>query len=211
VVATRAVDGWQLEGGISAAGSLLSWLSHLCGRSSSELAELAGESPPGARGVTAVPWLWGARAPWWRPGARAGFVGLSNGHGPGDLARAVFESVARDVQRCLARMAAREPAGPAVTALELTGGAADTAVWIEVLTGTTGLPARLRRSGQAASAGAALLCARALGTPWSLDTLDPVVRRHAADPAVARYYAEAGSRDDRVADWLIDLEPPPSG
>jgi len=210
LVSTRAVSGWQLEGGTSAAGSLLSWLSTLCGRSPSELAELAAASPPGARGVTAVPWLSGARAPWWRPGARAGFVGLSNGHGPGDLARAMFESVARDVQRCLVRMDAREPAGPGVTELGLAGGAADTPVWIEVLTGTTGLPVRLRRSGQAASAGAALLGARAVDSSWRIDTLDPVVQRCAADPALARFYADRVPHDDRVAGMLIDLELPPS-
>ncbi len=212
VVSSRAVGGWQLEGGTSAAGSLLSWLSALCGRSLSELSELAASSPPGARGVTAVPWLSGARAPWWRPGARAGFVGLSTGHGPGDLARAVFEAVARDVQRCLARMEARQPAGPLVTELGLAGGAADTPVWIEVLTGITGLPVRLRRSGQAASAGAALLGAGAVGSHWAIDTVDPVVERHGVDPAVARFYADRVTHDNAVAGILVDLEaPPPCG
>ncbi len=49
---------------------------------------MAGESPPGANGVLAVPWLDGARAPWWRDDARAGFMGLSAAHEPKDLARA---------------------------------------------------------------------------------------------------------------------------
>ena len=62
-------------------------------------ARLAGESPPGARGVVAVPWLDGARAPWWRDDARAGFMGLGAAHGAADLARAVVESVAWDVLR----------------------------------------------------------------------------------------------------------------
>ena len=209
VVATRAaVDGWLLEGGVSAAGSLLSWLARLCGRSSSELAGLAEASPPGARGVTVAPWLGGARAPWWRPGAGAAFVGLTDTHGPGDLARAVFEAVARDIQRCLVRMAGREPPAPAVSALWLTGGGAETAAWTQVLTGTTGLPARVRRSGQGASAGAALLGARAVGTPWDLETLDPVVHRCEVDPAAARRYAELARHHDWVAGVLVDLEPP---
>jgi sugar (pentulose or hexulose) kinase len=112
------------------------------------------------------------------------------------------------VQGCLTRMDCREPIGPAVTELGLAGGSADTPVWIEVLTGTTGLPVRLRRSGQAASAGAALLGARAVGRAWSIDSLDPVVRRCAADPAIARIYADRAPHDDRVAGALIDLEPP---
>ena len=77
---TRAADGgWLLEGGLSAAGSFLAWLGRLLDRTPDELARLAAESPPGARGVVAVPWLDGARAPWWRDDARAGFMGLGRG------------------------------------------------------------------------------------------------------------------------------------
>ena len=101
-VVTRAADGgWLLEGGLSAAGSFLAWLGRLLGRSSDELATLAAASPPGANGVIAVPWLDGARAPWWRDDARAGFMGLGSAHGPGDLSRAVIEAVAWDVLRCM--------------------------------------------------------------------------------------------------------------
>ena len=95
---TRAADGgWLLEGGLSAAGSFLGLVGRLLDRTPDELARLAGESPPGARGVVAVPWLDGARAPWWRDDARAGFMGLGAAHGASDLARAVIESVAWDV------------------------------------------------------------------------------------------------------------------
>ena len=49
--------------------------------------------------MVAVPWLDGARAPWWRDDARAGFMGLGAAHGASDLARAVMEAVAWDVLR----------------------------------------------------------------------------------------------------------------
>ena len=67
-VVTRAADGgWLLEGGLSAAGSFLAWLGRLLDRSTEELGRLAVEQRArGARGVVAVPWLDGARAPWWR-------------------------------------------------------------------------------------------------------------------------------------------------
>jgi sugar (pentulose or hexulose) kinase len=210
VVATRSADGgWQLEGGLSAAGSLLDWLGRLCGRPPDELADLASGSPPGARGVTAVPWLGGARAPWWRPGAAGGFVGLSDTHGPADLARAVFESVARDIQRCLGRMAGRCPPGPGLVGLGLAGGGATTSAWVEVLTGVTGLPARWRRSGQAASAGAALLGSRALGEGWDLEDMDPVVGRTEPDAGTVRRYGDLADHADRIATSLVGLEPPP--
>ena len=81
-VVTRAADGgWLLEGGLSAAGSFLAWLGRLLGSTSTSWPRLAAESRPGARGVVAVPWLDGARAPWWRDDARAGFVGLGAAHG----------------------------------------------------------------------------------------------------------------------------------
>jgi xylulokinase len=209
VVSRAAADGWQLEGGVSAAGSLLGWLAGLCGRTPAELADLAAASPPGARGITAVPWLGGARAPWWRPGAGAAFVGLSGDHGPGDLARALYEAVASDIRRCLGRMAGDHGPGPEISALELTGGGASLPVWTEVLTGATGLPGRLRRSGQAASAGAALLAARAIGRSWDLEALDPVVRRFEVDPEIGRRYGELADHADRVAGALVDLGPPP--
>ncbi len=101
VLSRSASGGWLLEGGLSAAGSLLDWLGRLTGHSPGTLAEWAAQSPPGARGVIASPWLEGARAPWWREDATVGFVGLQAAHGPGDLARAAFEAVAWEVQRCL--------------------------------------------------------------------------------------------------------------
>ena len=209
VVATRsATGGWQLEGGLSAAGSLLSWLGQVCGRSPTELAGLAGSSPPGARGVTAVPWLGGARAPWWRPGVGAAFVGLAGSHGPADLARAVFEAVALDVQRCLEAMGDGDQPGYGPSGLGLAGAGAATPVWSEVLTGTTGLPARIRRSGEAASAGVALLTAGAVGERWDLEDLDPVVGEVGPDPAAVRVYADLRPGADRVAHALVGVGTP---
>ncbi len=102
VVTAAASSGWLLEGGLSAAGSLLTWLSTLTGLAPAALMSAAAAIPAGAHGLLALPWFGGARAPWWRDRARGAFVGLSFDHGPGDLARAVVESVAWEVLRCLA-------------------------------------------------------------------------------------------------------------
>jgi xylulokinase len=211
VVSRSATGGWLIEGGLSGAGSLLAWVGGLTGRAPEELAALAATSPPGARGVAVAPWLDGARAPWWRPGAKGALVGLSSSHGLADVARAVFEAVAWEMHRCLEAMACRRPAGPAASGLVLGGAGASIDVWAEILTGITGLPATGRRSGQAASAGAALLAARAVGMAWDLDAIDPVDRRITADPTVVGHYRGYREAADRVAAAVLGLTGPGGG
>ncbi|HMD46012.1 MAG TPA: FGGY family carbohydrate kinase [Acidimicrobiales bacterium] len=212
LVLSRSADGgWLLEGGLSAAGSLLAWLGQLVGRDPAELARLATTSGPGARGVVAVPWLDGARAPWWSERARAGFVGLGAAHDAGDLARAAVEAVAWEVARCLAAVVAGGADPP--VGLTLAGAGATLGVWTHVLTSVTGLPAERRRSGEAASAGAAVLAGRAAGSPVDLDRIDPVDAELAPDPGEVARYAELAPTAERVAATLVDLStsPSPSG
>jgi xylulokinase len=206
IVLSEAADGgWILEGGLSGAGSFVVWLGRLTGHTPEELAALALQSPPGAEGVLAEPWLEGARAPWWQPDARAAFVGLASVHGLPDVARAAFESVAWGMARCLEAIASRQPEGAPVAELALAGSGAGTPVWVEALTGITGLPAIRRRSGQAASAGAALLAATAVGLEYDLDVIDPVVHRTEPDgPATARY-AELHNTARRTAETVVGL------
>jgi len=199
-VVTRAADGgWLLEGGLSAAGSFLAWLGRLLDRTPDELARLAGESPPGARGVVAVPWLDGARAPWWRDDARAGFVGLGAAHGASDLARAVMEAVAWDVLRVLEVVTVGRLGGSTAAGVTLGGAGSGLPVWVEVVTSVLGMPATRHRSGEAASAGAALLAGRALGMSLTLDQLDPVEALIVPDPAVVEVYRGLRARVDHVA------------
>jgi xylulokinase len=207
IVPSRSTeDGWLLEGGLSAAGSLLSWMAGLTGRRVDELSEWAAQSPPGARGVVATPWLEGARAPWWRPDATVDVIGLQSVHGPADLARAAFESVAWEVQRCLEAIARRRPEGPPPAGVTLGGTGAGLGVWVDVLAGVTGLPSVGRRSGQAASAGAAILAARAVGgADLDLDHLDPVVHRTEPDPDDVQRYRILRSRSDRLATTMLGL------
>ncbi len=118
---------------------------------------------PERAGVIALPWFGGARAPWWRDTARGAVLGLSFDHDVGDMARAVVESVAWDVERCLESVTGARPDASRPQGLVLGGGGADNALWTEILTAVTGLPARRRRSGEAASAGAAMVVAEATG------------------------------------------------
>ncbi len=217
LVLSRAAGdgGWLLEGGLAAAGSLVDWLAAVTGLSGSALLDAAGSAPAGSHGVVALPWLGGARAPWWRDDATAGFLGLAATNGPGDLARAVLEGVARDVDRCLAAMATG-PDASSVEALALAGRGAAMAVWVDILMAITGRPATIRRSAstsgsaQAASVGAALMAAGALNENWTLDELDPVVRQCQPNPELVERYHELGQAADRAAAATIDLRLGPS-
>jgi sugar (pentulose or hexulose) kinase len=155
--------------------------------------------------VVAVPWLDGARAPWWRDDARAAFVGLASAHGAGDLARAVVECVAWEVERCLVAVTSGRPGGPPAIGLTLGGAGTGVPLWVDVLTSVTALPATRRRSGEAASAGAALLGASALGCALSLDQLDPVVAEIEPDPDGVDLYRSLRPVADRVALAVLDL------
>ncbi|MHB8219897.1 MAG: xylulokinase [Acidimicrobiales bacterium] len=205
VISRGAGGGWLVEGGLSSAGAFLGWLGELTGRDPESLAALASVSPPGARGVVAVPWLDGARAPWWRDDARGGLVGLSSAHDTGDAARAVVESVAWDVVRCLESVHADIPGAPDVTGLCLAGAGSRIPLWVEVLTSVTGLPATRRCSGEAASAGAALLGAGAIGMDVLLDQLDPVEEVIVPDPVTVASYRGLRTEIDRVTAALLDL------
>jgi len=199
LIVTQAPGGtWLLEGGLSAAGSLIEWIGSLVGLEVAKLVGRAEHRPPGASGVVVLPWLGGARAPWWCSAARAAVLGLRTEHDAGDLTRAAIEGVAYEVARCLvAAYGEYDPSsGGGVPGLGrpdcmVLGGSGSTmSAWLQILTGVTGLPAVRRSSGEAASAGAALLASRAVGRPLDLDRLDPVVTVVEPEAAhVARYEA----------------------
>jgi len=166
-----AMGGFLIEAGMSSAGSFMEWLAGIGGGTSVDsLLQLAGESGPGARGVTAVSWLGGARAPWWHDDARAAFFALAPEHTIGDMARAVVEAVAFEADRCI--RAVSGAVGTEPTAMALAGGSG-LELWPEVLAAVTRLPGSRRPSGLAACAGAALVAGAATGVELDLDTIDP--------------------------------------
>jgi xylulokinase len=200
-VSRGALDGFVLEAGLSASGSALGWLGRLTGRSHDELLTLAGAgSEPGARGVVALLWLNGARAPFWRADAHGAFLGLSSAHDVADLGRAVVEAVACDVARCVELLA------PDANAVALAGGGAADHLWRATVAAATRRDATRRRHDEAASVGARLVVAVALGEPLGLDDLNPVGETSAPDPALVDALAGVRARSDRAAAAVLDLD-----
>jgi sugar (pentulose or hexulose) kinase len=200
-VSRGALEGFVVEAGLSASGSALAWLARLTGRDHGDLLALAGRgSEPGARGVVALPWLNGARAPFWRADANAAFLGLSSAHDVADLSRAVVEAVACDVTRCVELLA------PDARAIALAGGGTADDLWRAVVTAATARDAIRRRHDESASVGARMIIAAALEEDLELDDVNPVREVTAPEPSLVDALARVRARSDRAAEAVLDLD-----
>jgi xylulokinase len=163
-----AAERYVVQGGLSAAGAALAWLARLLrGDARPEdyaaLDQAALESPPGARGLVCLPHLRGSGTPERDSASRAAFVGLREAHGPGDMWRALIESLA-----CWARqnLAAIEAAtGQPIERLTLIGGSARGVLLPQALAEIAGCAVALPEIAEASALGAALLAGRAVGVP----------------------------------------------
>jgi len=178
---------------MSTAGAAVGWLSALTGRSHDALLADAAAVEPGARGVLALPWFAGARAPWWRADAHAVFAGLSLAHGPAELTRAVLEGVAFDVARSL------ELAAPERAELAVAGGGAGDDLWRGLLAAVASLPVVRRTVDDAASVGARLVVGHALGESLGVNDVNPVAGRETPDAPLVTAYREVRAASDTAA------------
>jgi xylulokinase len=200
-VSRAALEGYVIEAGLSIAGAALDWLAALTGWPKAKLVTAAGGVGPGAEGLFAFPWLYGARAPWWRSDVRGAFVGLTYAHGPAELTRSIIEGVAIDVGRCLDLL------DPEAHALSLAGRGATEPLWRAVIAAVTGRPALRHHLDEAASVGARLLIGIACAESITVDDLNPVVGREEPTPDLVRDYAAVKEESDRVASRLMDAHP----
>jgi xylulokinase len=198
-VSSGALGGFLVEAGLSAAGAAVAWLARLTGTPDDELFAAAATVEPGARGVLALPWLAGARAPWWRPDAHAAFVGLTEAHGTPELARAVVEGVAFDVARCLELIA------PDGHELALAGAGAASDLWRSVLSAVSARPVVRRTVDDAASVGARLVVAAARDEALTPAIANPVTGREAPEPALVEAYRPRREAADAAASAVVEL------
>ena len=126
----------------------------------------AADPPPGAGGITFLPYLLGERAPVWDASARAVFFGLGRNHRRSDLLRSVFEGVSYSVLDIAERL--RE-LGIGIDRVVASGGMARIEPILQIKADMLGVPLTVTRELESTALGAAILVGVNTGRYRSID------------------------------------------
>jgi len=208
----HAVPGHYLfELGASTTASAMRWLRELFGLPAEEMATLerdVAHSPPGARNLLMFPFLMGARSTRWNPDARGLILGLSLGHTRGDIARALMEGVGYEVATCLDGL---RHIGVTPGELVVIGGGAKSDLWAQIKADILGMAVYRPRYTEAASLGAAVLAATAVGLVTdpaaTARAWNPPVEAFTPNPEARRVYQDRRKLFDDVYTALLPLYP----
>jgi xylulokinase len=196
---------WHVMGVMLSAGGSLRWYRDtIAGASTSAVVpsydELLAEVdtvPPGAAGLTFLPYLSGERTPHPDPLARGAFVGLTLRHTRAHLTRAVVEGVTYGLADSFALIRAlRIP----LDEVRVAGGGARSAIWRQMLADVFNVEIALMNSSEGSALGVALLAGVGAGQ-WKdaveacAATLRVTTRvAPSRDSGVRDAYAAAGER-----------------
>lgn len=149
----RPRRGFYALAAVQAAGLAFEWAWRVLGCGWPAAYRALRQAPAGARGISFVPHLAGARSPLMDDAATGVFAGLRLHHRREDLIRGVFEGVAfsiRQAAECLPEFAA-------CSSLRLAGGGARNQAWRQLLADTLGRSLRPVDDPHASARGAATL------------------------------------------------------
>jgi xylulokinase len=121
---------WCCGGDAGLLGHAPTWLARLVERGHDALEAAARPLPPGAEGVTFLPFLNGQVSPTRRPERRAAWLGLHADAGQAHLYRAVLEGAACLLRQIAGRLAAL---GLGDGAWSVSGGGANSQLWLEII------------------------------------------------------------------------------
>lgn len=160
-------DSWYMMGVVLSAGGAFSWYGEqfareLAGASdaNARLDAEAASAPPGAQGVTFLPYLQGERTPHRDANARGAFLGLSLAHTRAHLTRAVLEGVTFALRDSLTIL---QELGLSPSHVLLTGGGARSPFLRRLQSAVFGLPVATVNREEGPAYGAALLAAVGAG------------------------------------------------
>ena len=186
---------WYVMGVVLSAGGAFAWYREQFARdladssdASALLNEEAASVPPGAAGVTFLPYLQGERTPHRDASARGAFLGLTLAHTRAHLTRAVLEGICFALRDSVSLL---ESLGLAPAELLLTGGGARSAFVRQLQADVYGRPVATVNREEGPAYGAALLAAVGAGAYPDLTT--------AVAATVSRAKAEAPRAEEHRA------------
>jgi len=211
----HGMGNWTIEAFSNTSASSFRWYRDTFGEAEIAAAKLANDDPynlitrqvaevaPGADGITFLPYLQGAAGPRANANARAAFVGMSLGTSKAAMARSVLEGICFEMRDILRAQAA---AGIDVGTIRLTGGAAKSPLWAQMLADICEHPIQLLQTSETGCLGAALYAGVGVGL---YDSPEAAVEQAVAvtttfepDEATAPAYAAAFDRYVNVYEGL---------
>ncbi len=177
-----ADHGWYAMAAVQNAGLALDWAGRMLGLSWPELVAAAQVTPPGAGGVTFLPFLTGERGGLAGPHSHGGWLGLRASTSRAELARAALEAMVFTLRRAAELLG---PLGPRIT---FTGGGGREPLIRQLIADSLGVPVQRIEVRSASATGAALLAAQAVGVALPVHTGPSELREPARNPALAESY-----------------------
>jgi xylulokinase len=199
--------GWHAMGVMLSAAGSLAWFREAAAPEASyeTLVRETENWPPGAEGLTFLPYLAGERTPHVDPAARGAFVGLTLRHDRGALVRAVLEGVAFGLRDSLELL---RSLGVDAEVARASGGGARSDVWLRIVASVLGVPLERTASEEGAAFGAALLGAVAGGVFADVhEAVSDTVRITRRIDPVAEWAEEYGAAYDRFRSLYPALRP----
>lgn len=197
------IPGYEVvEAGQISTGSVMKWFvsrfigeditSEARGRGASiydVLNERAAGIPPGSEGLVVLEHWQGNRTPWVDANSRGVIRGITLGHGPAHIYRAIMEGVVYGTAVILRHM---ERSGFTVREMIASGGATRSELWMRIHADVTGVPIIISAEPEAVSLGSAI--AGAAAAQWFASVQEAAGamvrpgRRIDPDPAVTEVY-----------------------
>jgi glycerol kinase len=156
-----------LDGQVYTVGSAVSWLTEIGLIGGPADLDALGGSVSSPEGVSFVPGLAGLAAPFWKPAARGGFIGLSLASTRAHLVRAVVEGIAAGVA-WLAK-AVEADLGRPLERLRVDGGLTRSRLLMQIQADLLGIPVEVYSSPNATGLGAAAFARLGSGAVTTLE------------------------------------------
>ncbi|QIN80114.1 xylulose kinase [Rubrobacter marinus] len=189
---------YTVEGGQVSTGSIVAWFKNgFAGEAAAEakrrgvdpyvvLNEMAQGVPVGSEGLVVVDYFQGNRTPYTDPLARGMIWGLSLGHGPGHVFRAILEGICYGTEHIFRTMRENgfEP-GEAVVA----GGPTKSELWMQMHADVSNVPVSFTRESEGPVLGSAMLAAVGAGVYPDVQTAarNMVHTERTIEPDAARH------------------------